>query len=724
MMQSIVLKLRKVVRDCKEAFTQSTKGDSAAKPKPKPKPAAPQPTPVLGDLSNGNFAEALRKAVTKDDDADVDLNLDGVDPSGVEFGINVSSPTGNPATPVDLAMLRQPLHLAFLQYGKQGVSAPPSSQTIALQQQLPTHSTISRVMVNAIGRFGRWKRVMNYRSAGARAPLRPPLGFGAACVDATTFDLEASETGDLLMVRGGVEQYLRTIEMQISSRKSAGPSKSIEPPRSYAPAAGHSSFASSVVTAVEPEVLEPVRESSDEGVSTEDAHVTIPSSSVAAPTAEQSSSPFSDPLPSPPTSSSIQPDGYSIDDAESRHIQMDVVSIDDLDLSDLSSEEFSVPPATGLRRGARRLPNRRDFEFVRHSIDSVSSMGIRTHDSVLSAGSSVVSSAHVSGSGDMPGPIHQWQMNALVDSLSDDDENGDVEAALRRLEGQINEDKQRAKESKVDGWVQSIRERLANGQFGSDHRRYSSDEEDYGEVQSSLREDEDGSEVATSHSHGSRSRMSISQISSRNSFSSAYSPPSVAHPTEETKAPAAPPGLGHHPPHGDGKPAPEDVVPLEILQSRVPSRPTTSAGSPPAEMLPPLPTNHMSLSSGPSTFARPEKSLKKHRSFILSYKSETLVQHFSMIDRELFLHLKFDELVSQDTWMAPSDECSVLDWSQFLKDRKSKCEGQRTKKPSPLTAIRTRFNLIASFVIAEIVITHPSERLMVHSKFIRIAWVS
>ena len=738
------MKLRKVVRDCKEAYTHATKGANAEKEKSRPmsRPALPQQTPVLGDLSNGNFAEALRKAVARDeDDADVDLNLDDVDqPSEVDFGVTATSPAGNPATvtAADLAMLRQPLHLAFLQYGKQTPTAVPPA-VVPSQLHLPAnHNAISRVVVNAIGRLGRWKRGLNYRTTSVRAPIRPPLGLGgAACVDATTFDLEASETGDLLMIKGGVEQYLKTIESQMVARRSASMyrlPKVVEPPQQYNPT--HLS-AATATTVVDPEVLEPVCEAPEDGAPVEDEPIP-PSAEPPAPPEPVSPPTLISPtvsaalLPRPQTAVSGRSSVMSDDSLEfaspqpwRSRFQMDVVSIDELDLSDISSIEADqdnaeIPPTNGLRRLNRRLPTRRDFEFVRQSVGSVSSMGIDMHDSVLSAGSSVVSSAHVSGSADLVGPIQQWQMNALVDSLSDDEEAGDVEAALRRLEGQINQDRQRAKQTKVDGWVQTIRERLANGQFGSERRRYSSDEEDYGEVQSSLMGNGNGSEIATSERRASRA--SVSQISSRNSISSTRS---FTHgPTDEAKAPPLPPGLGHSAPPVDGKPAPEDVVPIEILQSRVSSRPTTSAGSPPSEKHTPLPSAHLSM-TGAANFVKPEKHLKRHRSFVLSYKSETLVQHFSMIDRDLFLKLKFEDLVSQSNWMASSEEYNILDWNQFLKERtKLKSEEPNAPKVSALTAVRSRFNVIANFVIAEIVITHPSERLMVHSKFVRIAWVS
>ncbi|KAG2062791.1 hypothetical protein BDR04DRAFT_1164642 [Suillus decipiens] len=96
--------------------------------------------------------------------------------------------------------------------------------------------------------------------------------------------------------------------------------------------------------------------------------------------------------------------------------RFDVVSIGDLDLSDTSSQAHGdnppAPPASG---------------------------------------GSAASSASVGAA--LRNVIQQWQVNALVDSLSDDEDNGGVEAALRRLEGQINPRKRKEKAKKVDGWV-------------------------------------------------------------------------------------------------------------------------------------------------------------------------------------------------------------------------------------------------------------------------------
>ena len=93
-----------------------------------------------------------------------------------------------------------------------------------------------------------------------------------------------------------------------------------------------------------------------------------------------------------------------------------------------------------------------------------------------------------------------------------------------------------------------------------------------------------------------------------------------------------------------------------------------------------------------------------------------------MINRELFIGVKFEELVSEH-WM----ECEgidVLDWAQFLRDRtRWKTELIFPEKTTALAAVWARFNLMVNFVVSEIVLTPPSGRLALVSKFIRIAWV-
>ncbi|KAI0692319.1 hypothetical protein BC835DRAFT_1357627 [Cytidiella melzeri] len=693
---SIVQKLRKVAMDCKDGYTRGLSARKQSVEKTN------LPSAASVDFSQGDFAENLRKAVGKgDDDADIDLDFVDVQGPGVGSALDLgTSPSGNPATAVDLAMMRQPLHLRYLQLGVQNaISADADSLQRQLSLPVP-HGALSRAVVNAIGRLGRWKRVLNYRTINALgAPNRPPLGFGSACIDASSFDIDGNETGDLLLERGGVEKYLKMLETQSARRPPPGRSLihalSVPPPLGLVPGIVSASSASATSSTLSGTSLEPLTETPDESTSDESRQLSAEKGR--APSARSSGEiesvqfrhSFSD-----TASTTKSPRG------------VDVVSIDDLDLSDLSTEDLHAsPPHAGLRKMARRLPNRRDFELVRRSTDSVSSMGLHTntgHESILSAGSSVTSSVSV-GLDTGGGPIHGWQMNALVDSLSDDEEPGDVEAALRRLEGQISRDKQKQKQSKVDAWVRSInRQQPMDSRLDAELQRYSSDEEDYGEVQSSLRGDRLG-------------QAPDSRASSRSSVSSAMSPTSPVAPVE-VLGPAVPPGLG-------------DALSVTKVANSVPGTDSTehfpplsqaitspSAADHPSVILP----KPLALSSGGGTFVMPEKNLKRHRSFVLQCRSEDIVQTFSIIDRELFLSLKFEELISAE-WMSSTADYNVLDWHQFIRERHEMKVERHLTVPA-LTVIRSRFNLVANFVASEIVLTHPTERPVLYAKFGRIAW--
>ncbi len=150
-------------------------------------------------------------------------------------------------------------------------------------------------------------------------------------------------------------------------------------------------------------------------------------------------------------------------------------------------------------------------------------------------------------------------------------------------------------------------------------------------------------------------------------------------------------------------------MPLEILRGRL----TVPA---------PVATVPVKL---PSTPARVRTTDTGHRSWVLAFPTVALAIHFSMIDRELFLAIKFEELVSDD-WRSSeaAQAANVLDWGQFLKDRaRLKAQGVEGYPTSALVAARARFNLLTNFVVSEIVDTLPSERASVAAKFIRVAWV-
>ncbi|KAG2039064.1 hypothetical protein BDR03DRAFT_894502 [Suillus americanus] len=735
---NIVRKLIKVVKDCKEAHTRRHRSGSISARQSLNIPTKPRPTHVLGE----KFAEAISSKQQDDSDVDLDFAPDEppTHPQSIFHGDNsnaFSFNSGSVSSPPRAAsILQQPLQMNILQQSRASTSAASSttSDTTPTNSSPPPivfpQSAISRAFVKTIGRLGRWKRVSNSRQT-VDTGLAVPANVSA-------FDLELNATGDLLMVRGGVEQYLKMIEPagvggckggSVLGRKSQSGVESAVKGLEAKLDLPSSQTQLRVVTEVEEEeerdsvtvgslgdkcvsiqekhqsTQEKRQSTQERRLSTQEKRLSISSVSRAS-TRTHSTDSFGSILSS---RSRINPLVAQVQ--AQPPWRFDVVSIDDLDLSDTSSEAHGEnPPAPpGLRKPPRRLPLRRDFEFIRRSVDSVSSLGIRSRDSVASGGSAV-SSASVGAA--LGNGIQQWQVNALVDSLSDDEDNGGVEEALRRLEGQINPQKRKEKAKKVDGWVRTIQERMAVGDFGDEQPRFfgldsedEEEEEDYEIDQHEtgvLRVDE-----RTLVGTGSQVTISGATTTTEDYFSSVG-----LELTSGTvggmfggSGPTSPPVR-----MSDLKPAPEDAVPLEILQSRVPSRPSTSHGSP---------TTSPFIITSPSKFISPGR--KQHRSWILNVSADLIVQHFSMIDRELFLGVKPEELILDD-WMS-CQEVNVLDWAQYLKDRaRWKAESRWSQKTSALAAVRGRFNLLANFVVAEIVMTHPSDRAMLVGKFIRVAF--
>ncbi|TFK36540.1 hypothetical protein BDQ12DRAFT_686594 [Crucibulum laeve] len=732
----IVRRLIKVAKDCKQAHTRQT-----AKPQPegpgRPAGSAPQAGPSKPHLFGENFSEATRKLAT-DDDGDLDLDF------LLEEPIPSDSSTGIPHDPANALNVN---HLGAGFSPNRPVSLPLSSLTILQRTDhapgpaekdtplvytpsaLPVHnSALSRAFVKTIGRLGRWKRVLNSRSA--------PRNVSA-------FDLEYRTSQDMFTMNGAAGNHIRMIQSQ-----SSPVSKPLSPPSAPAPISQPTKIIlpeKVVVRSPEAAELPPPAQEDLREASNDKESQTAPVGSELPPTyvdserdlppvppspipsvreLEQSTELNGDYLQASPSvkqmsdrassfrSSSTDSLGIPLEEGGAQRtfprVQpqwgFDVVSIDELDFSDTSSDVHAPgpPQPPGLRRPDRKLPLRRDFEFVQRP-ESVSSMGIVSHDSMASGPSSGPSSLSFTGVG---GNIQQWHLNSLVDSLSNDEESGDVEAALRRLEGQVNPEKQREKALKVDGWVRTIQERMAAGDYGDEESRFPDDDDDDDEDHDNdSRYDESSSQHDTSVA-----TPSISEPDEPFSDDANLDNVNTPVPSQTTHNITFPPGLNTSSPRSnsnEAKPAPEDVVPLEILESRV--SPEEAASSP----------TTLSLSNFTSEIPR------VHRSFILSLtpSAEMLAQHFAMIDRDLFMGVKFEELVLDD-WMG-CEEINILDWTQYLKDRATwKAESRFPDKTSALGAVRARFNLLANFVISEVVLTHPSERHILVAKFIRIAWKS
>jgi Gdp/GTP exchange factor required for growth at low temperatures len=94
------------------------------------------------------------------------------------------------------------------------------------------------------------------------------------------------------------------------------------------------------------------------------------------------------------------------------------------------------------------------------------------------------------------------------------------------------------------------------------------------------------------------------------------------------------------------------------------------------------------------------------------------------VDRDVFLGIRFQEFVRPDA-LALTDDVDVTDWAAFLKEKaRAKAAGIENHRTNSLFAARARFNVLANFVISEIVMTPIYDRPRLFTKFVRIAWVS
>ncbi|KAJ3900082.1 hypothetical protein F5879DRAFT_809828 [Lentinula edodes] len=720
----IVKKLKNVAKDCKKLYTRNNTVASSSRTQNSNKNSQPPSDSRKDVRTTRKLSAASALTILDTDDSDVDLDfidepsstsspysgVYGKTPvNNVHLGgastLNLStaiSPPGPGSIPLSsFSILQRTDHAP----GPEFSSGPMYSSSMNANATTIPHNALSRVLVKTLGRLGRWKRVLNSGGGFSR--------MATACADVSAFDVELTvDSSDLLSSSGGVESYLRLVEAHLPS--SALPRSAPDDHIMSLPASDQSSEPPEA-----PQNRDSIAETESDYGAVTNVHE-LRDSLIPSPRAnEESFNDVSQGRESRATRRSSRTSStgsfgepLSASRASARFPaftspwQFDVVSLDDL--SDNSSDEHDNANRSrdapgdlpGLRRPPRRLPLRREFEFLERP-ETVSSMGIISRSSIVSASSASGQStaSHTSSSsaaGGLGAGIQQWQMNALKDSLMDDEEPGDVDEALKRLEGQINPQKRLEKASKVNGWVKTIRERLAAGDYSDEEPMYSDDDDDDAEV-----EPHEGSEDSFSRSAQGTESTSATMLASTDipppDADSVTATTPVVEQIDQVASPAR---------STDSKPAVEDAVPLEIRQSRLSSE------------LPSVTPERISKFVDPSIGPK-----VAHRSFVLLFKAEDLAQHFAMIDRELFMTIKFEELLLED-WMY-CEEVDTLDWAQFLKDRaRWKAEARLPEKTSALGAVRARFNLMVNFTVSEIVLTNQAERLYVFSKFLRIAWKS
>jgi hypothetical protein len=329
----------------------------------------------------------------------------------------------------------------------------------------------------------------------------------------------------------------------------------------------------------------------------------------------------------------------------------------DLSDSDDSDVDDDVPPANAIRR----LPNARNLRQAqgmrglqsafRKSVETISSIGTTRTPSVWqnnpfrrSRSRSKSSASEVSDDGSFapsPAPGVATIPNFVVDGLeSDDEEPGDVEAALRRLEGHIDEFKQRERAKKVEVQLGKSADLAARRRGGfmapaEADSEAESDEEDDADTRSVA------STVASDLPEGEASQDSIAPATSPDTSADVLplsSPSSTA---------AAPPALLPPPAQFDGAPF-SDLQQLGVLPSV--ARPTSSAISrkPSIRRFFTLPSSRPGSTAGPGAAPRlqvPTALASQHHCFLLHFKTEQVAQQFCLIERDLLNNVTWHECV-------------------------------------------------------------------------------
>lgn len=825
----LVRRIKKLIRECKQEADASKKIENDNRGSLAASNTSTLVSQSDPDLNSGRKSESVfqpsSEISTRGPRSTIDVSTHGVVPAmgalDLPPSLSILPPQRTSLSPGSGArgMLQQPLHMAMLAQTNSALQSPIPSypHTVPIPNGLPTqHGTLSRALVNTMGKLGRWRRVLNSRST--------PVQSQFDCSGVSSFDIEHGLPVDLQSLRhyddapqllgstsashispGEVptgigqqgssrsSQTLSTLEETSESDKTPQPSMML-PKRDPLPSLpvnedgtnesvrfltadtlseadgshGHqaslseetASEATGRPASVNSGLAEDsgdttagsIRHSSSSGNDVDSISVTAgaPDESTGTPRGEQASSGQRAVSMASTFSESSELGNRAVQDRQSNRHSLalsensffnsseedygeeivpsgssrrllrsnDFVEMDDY----LSSDEDQMPSDTGpqLHKAARRLPHQRDLQFVSR-IDSYSSREDRipsVHSSVTVEEDDQSSVGHEKNTNDQK--LYAWQLDFMNDDKSsEEDEPRDVEAALRRLEGHVDRERQRKKETKINGWLQQVKLRKENpdlfrGEAIEDdaHEGQSSrdgmDDEDVLETPPDDSRDVDGAQIEEHPlpplPHEMQNQHEIDQVNpdlGRDSLATAVSSqqsqpfPSVNHPSV-------------------GRGSEDDRATIEWTESAIGSRAHKIS---------------QSLSYKPSfvkiSGARALHTPPMHESFVLVNRSLKIAQHLTAIESDIWRHIPIEDLLGIPlSVLDPSPRPDVLDWGEYMKQwtlSKGGNTGLPGRSVNGLVIARDRFWITAMFTASEILLTRPHLRPMLVSKLIRVA---
>ena len=274
--------------------------------------------------------------------------------------------------------------------------------------------------------------------------------------------------------------------------------------------------------------------------------------------------------------------------------------------------------------------------------------------------------------------IPNFVLDGLVDS-DDEDEPGDVEAALRRLEGLVDESKERKHALRVQQQMEKSRKLEEEARA-----RQQALEQAAG---LSAQASQGPSDTPSTLVESPMEDINVGLLPSLQGLQSAAgSPQSVATPPTWASSVA------------DVRATPQGTVRQAMPPIITPAPPTHKPnltarlfGAPSVEKAPTTASVSAVLPPG-------------HRAFILYFRTDVLARQFALIERDLLRLVRYQEL-ADGSWRHYIGETDVLDWELYVKDRRradvaARESGQRAS--SAVQDVIARFNLTANWVTSEV----------------------
>ncbi|KAG0143143.1 hypothetical protein CROQUDRAFT_66492 [Cronartium quercuum f. sp. fusiforme G11] len=475
------------------------------------------------------------------------------------------------------------------------------------------------------------------------------------------------------------------------------------------------------------------------------------------------------------------------------------VQLDDLDLSEGSDEDWQAPRPLRRLKGAGDLKQglRRSFFGLRKataghlntnqnrsSTETNSSIGTRRVPSIAgsmfrrsklvnAASASVDSLASSLQSGGLPDGEGEGGdtggmpvvANFVAEGLdSDEDEPGDVEAALRRLEGVIDADREKEKARKVERQMMKSIEasRRSRSSTMTSERTCSSlltDEETEEDHEDDEDDEERRGSVGDDQSYGLSNRMSAASMPGveeeeeeepETSITPTVPAITVNHVNEQTTGASQKTPVKFKPdPRQDAKEA--AGASAELWRRRYKSGRQQQAMDH-KRSLHKLFVGNSSGESRPISIQMGRRLALPpvHRSFLLDCRTEILAQQFCLIERDLLRKITWQELLlgrwqdeksGNNHYHKRKEEGEINCWETYIKQRaraKAERKGMITEedeneeedenqivdeRSSEIRGLIVRFNLTCNWVASEIVLTVSlEERVRLLGKFIRLAF--